>query len=90
MGRLAGEQGETPPEVVKTSEASAPAKENKAGLSKTKLKELKNVEANLRTAEAQCEQAELALADPSIASNAGELSCGRKHSKKRVIKWKPY
>ncbi len=49
-------------------------KENKPGLSKSDLKELKNIEANMRAAEGDIKKARAALEDPGVASNAAELS----------------
>jgi len=53
-------------------------KEKKSGLSKNELKELKVLEANLRTAESDCNKARLALEDPAIAANAAELIARQK------------
>jgi len=55
----------TPPE---------PASAAKRYLSKNEQKELKNIEANIRTAERTLEQAKKALEDPAIATNATELT----------------
>lgn len=45
----------------------------KSGLSRNELKELKNIEANIRSLESRCAQAKAALEDPAIAANAAEL-----------------
>ena len=50
----------------------------RAGLSKQDLKELKALEANLRTAENQLNAARAALDDPAIAANAAELTARHK------------
>ncbi len=44
-----------------------------SGLSQKELKEIKNIEANLRTLEKESQEARAALEDPAVASNASEL-----------------
>ncbi len=62
-----------PPPVVKETRGVSPAEKAPRGLSKEELKELKNVEAQLRAAEAQLAAARAALEDPAVAANASEL-----------------
>jgi ABC transport system ATP-binding/permease protein len=50
------------------------ASQKKGGLTPKEEKELKRVEAEIRAAETERSRAELALADPSIATNATELT----------------
>jgi ATP-binding cassette subfamily F protein uup len=62
------------PENAPPATASAPpVKPPKLSLSKNEAKELKKLEEEIKSAEAQCEKARAALADPEVASNAVEL-----------------
>ena len=73
--QLEAAEEQAPEPVAKESPKS---KENKAIFSKDDVKELKNVEANLRAAENEFKQACLSLTDPAIATNAAELLARQK------------
>jgi ABC transport system ATP-binding/permease protein len=68
--RQADEPQEHPAPIVKEVPR---APKIKAAFSMKEEKELKNVEANIRAAEAECKRAQAALLDPAIASDAAEL-----------------
>ncbi len=66
-------QIETPETPPAPSPTKAPEPATKKGLTAKEEKELKNIEANIRAAEAERKAADSALSDVSIASNPAEL-----------------
>jgi ATP-binding cassette subfamily F protein uup len=67
------------PAAEQTLEPAASISKSDAGLSKKEMKELKSVEASIQETEAEIAKAQLALADPSIASNGMELIARQKN-----------
>jgi len=70
------EEHQTEPELssVPTHKETPAPQPHKSGLSKSDLKELKTLEANMRGAEGEIKKAREAIEDPAIASNAAELT----------------